>query len=76
MAGIPRGGKIRVRVKALNDGTPRGGRLTVRVKALNDGNSQMLQWMLGPQRPRDFKVTSFNTVDGSTMKEHSDLHAR
>jgi hypothetical protein len=50
-------------------GIPRGGRVTIRVKALNDGNSQMLQWMLSPNDPRDFKVTFFNTVDGSTMKE-------
>ena len=50
-------------------GIPRGGRVTIRVKAMNDGNSQMLQWMLAPNDPRDFKVTFFNTVDGSTMKE-------
>ena len=50
-------------------GISRGGRLTVRVKAMNDGNTQMLQWMLAPNDPRDFTVTFYNTVDGSTMKE-------
>ena len=50
-------------------GIPRGGRLKVRVKAMNDGNSQLLQWMLAPNDPRDFTVTFQNTVDGSTMKE-------
>ena len=50
-------------------GIPRGGRLSIRVKAMNDGNSQLLQWMLAPNDPRDFTVTFFNTVDGSTMKE-------
>lgn len=50
-------------------GIPRGGRLKVRVKAMNDGNNQLLQWMLSPNDPRDFTVTFFNTVDGSTMKE-------
>ena len=49
-------------------GIPRGGRVTIRVKAMNDGNSQLLQWMLAPNDPRDFKVTFYNTVDGSTMK--------
>jgi len=39
------------------------------VKAMNDGNNQLLQWMLAPNDPRDFTVTYFNTVDGSTMKE-------
>ena len=37
-------------------GIPRGGRLKIRVKAMNDGNSQMLQWMLAPNDPRDFTV--------------------
>ena len=50
-------------------GIPRGGRVTIRVKAMNDGNSEMLQWMLAPNDPRDFTVTFYNTVDGSTMKE-------
>ncbi|MBR5723905.1 MAG: hypothetical protein IKX62_00845 [Bacteroidales bacterium] len=50
-------------------GIPRGGRVTVRVKAMNDGNNQLLQWMLSPNDPRDFTVTYYNTVDGSTMKE-------
>ena len=50
-------------------GIPRGGRVTIRVKALNDGSTELLQWMLAPNDPRDFKVTFFNTVDGSTMKE-------
>ena len=50
-------------------GIPRGGKVSVRVKAMNDGNSQMLQWMLAPNDPRDFTVTFYNTVDGSTMKE-------
>ena len=50
-------------------GIPRGGRLTVRVKAMNTRNSQLLQWMLSPNDPRDFTVTFQNTVDGSTMKE-------
>ena len=50
-------------------GIPRGGRRKVRVKAMNDGNSQLLQWMLAPNDPRDFTVTFQNTVDGSTMKE-------
>ena len=50
-------------------GIPRGGRLKVRVKAMNDGNSQLLQWMLAPNDPRDFTITFQNTVDGSTMKE-------
>ena len=50
-------------------GIPRGGRVTIRVKAMNDGNTQMLQWMLAPNDPRDFKATFYNTVDGSTMKE-------
>jgi hypothetical protein len=36
---------------------------------MNDGNSQLLQWMLAPNDPRDFTVTFQNTVDGSTMKE-------
>ena len=31
--------------------------------------SQLLQWMLAPNDPRDFTVTFQNTVDGSTMKE-------
>ena len=30
---------------------------------------QLLQWMLSPNDPRDFTVTFYNTVDGSTMKE-------
>ena len=50
-------------------GIPRGGKVTVRVKALNDGNNQLIQWMLAPNDPRDFTVTFYNTVDGSTMKE-------
>ena len=50
-------------------GIPRGGQVTVRVKAMNDGNNQLLQWMLSPNDPRDFTVTYYNTVDGSTMKE-------
>ena len=50
-------------------GIPRGGHLKVRVKAMNDGNSQLLQWMLAPNDPRDFTITFQNTVDGSTMKE-------
>jgi hypothetical protein len=50
-------------------GIPRGGRILIRVKAMNDGNNQMLQWMLAPNDPRDLKVTFFNTIDGSTMKE-------
>ena len=50
-------------------GIPRGGRITIRVKAMNDGNNQLLQWMLAPNDPRDVKVTFFNTIDGSTMKE-------
>ena len=50
-------------------GIPRGGKVVIRVKAMNDGNSQMLQWMLAPNDPRDFTVTFYNTVDGSTMKE-------
>jgi len=50
-------------------GIPRGGKVTIRVKAMNDGNNQLLQWMLAPNDPRDFTVTYFNTVDGSTMKE-------
>ena len=37
-------------------GIPRGGRVTIRVKAMNDGNSEMLQWMLAPNDPRDFMV--------------------
>ena len=49
-------------------GIPRGGRLKIRVKAMNDGNSQMLQWMLAPNDPRDFTVKFYNTVDGSTMR--------
>jgi hypothetical protein len=50
-------------------GIPRGGRVNIRVKALNDGNSELLQWMISPNDPRDFKITFYNTVDGSTMKE-------
>lgn len=50
-------------------GIPRGGRIQIRVKAMNDGNSQLLQWMLAPNDPRDFTITFQNTVDGSTMKE-------
>jgi hypothetical protein len=50
-------------------GIPRGGRIHIRVKAMNDGNSQLLQWMLAPNDPRDFSITFQNTVDGSTMKE-------
>ena len=50
-------------------GIPRGGRVSIRVKAMNDGNSQLLQWMLAPNDPRDFTITFENTVDGSTMKE-------
>ncbi len=50
-------------------GIPRGGFVTIRVKALNDGNYELLGWMLAPTDPRDFTVTFFNTVDGSTMKE-------
>lgn len=49
-------------------GIPRGGRVTIRVKAMNDGNNQLLQWMLAPNDPRDFKVTFLSTIDGSTMK--------
>ena len=50
-------------------GIPRGGKVNIRVKAMNDGNTQLLQWMLAPNDPRDFTVTFFNTVDGTTMKE-------
>ena len=50
-------------------GIPRGGRVNIRVKALNDGNPELLQWMISPNDPRDFKITFYNTVDGSTMKE-------
>ena len=50
-------------------GIPRGGRVKVRVKAMNDGNNQLLQWMLSANDPRDMKITFYNTVDGSTMKE-------
>ena len=50
-------------------GIPRGGKVTIRVKAMNDGNNQLLQWMLAPNDPRNFTVTYYNTVDGSTMKE-------
>jgi len=49
-------------------GIPRGGRITIRVKAMNDGNNQLLQWMLAPNDPRDFKITFISTVDGATMK--------
>ena len=49
-------------------GIPRGGKVNIRVKAMNDGNNQLLQWMLAPNDPRDFKVTFYNTVDGGTMK--------
>lgn len=49
-------------------GIPRGGRILIRVKAMNDGNNQLLQWMLAPNDPRDFKITFLSTVDGSTMK--------
>ena len=50
-------------------GIPRGGKVKVRVKAMNDGNNQLLQWMLSANDPRDMKITFYNTVDGSTMKE-------
>ena len=50
-------------------GIPRGGKVKVRVKAMNDGNNQLLQWMLAANDPRDMKITFYNTVDGSTMKE-------
>ena len=50
-------------------GIPRGGRITIRVKAMNDGTTQLLQWMLAPNDPRDEKVTFSNTIDGTTMKE-------
>ena len=50
-------------------GIPRGGHVHIRVKALNDGSSELLQWMIAPNDPRDFKITFFNTVNGSTMKE-------
>lgn len=50
-------------------GIPRGGRIDIRVKAMNDGNNQLLQWMLSPNDPRDIKITFYNTIDGSTMKE-------
>ena len=50
-------------------GIPRGGHVHIRVKAMNDGNSELLQWMIAPNDPRDFKITFFNTVNGSTMKE-------
>ena len=43
-------------------GIPRGGKVTIRVKAMNDGNSQMLQWMLAPNDPRDFTCKFYNTV--------------
>ncbi len=49
-------------------GIPRGGRIMIRVKAMNDGNNQLLQWMLAPNDPRDFKITFISTVDGATMK--------
>ena len=49
-------------------GIPRGGRVTIRVKALNDGNTELLQWMLGANDPRDMKVVFLQTIDGSTMK--------
>ena len=50
-------------------GIPRGELITIRVKAMNDGNNQLLQWMLAPSDPRDFTITYYNTVDGSTMKQ-------
>jgi len=43
-------------------GIPRGGHVHIRVKAMNDGNSELLQWMIAPNDPRDFKITFFNTV--------------
>ena len=49
-------------------GIPRGGRVLLRVKAMNDGNTQLLQWMLDPNDPRDMKIVFTSTVDGATMK--------
>ena len=49
-------------------GIPRGGKVTSRVKAMNDGNSQMLQWMLAPNDPRDF--TCKNIEVGSVKFEN------
>ena len=66
IAGIPRGGKVTIRVKAMNDGN---NQVNIRVKAMNDGNNQLIQWMLDPTSPKDFSVKFVNTVDGAAMKE-------
>ena len=51
-------------------GIPRGGRLKVRVKAMNDGNSQLLQWMLAPNDPRNYKE---NWEDGQEHYEEIEI---
>jgi len=52
-------------------GIPRGGRVNIRVKALNDGNSELLQWMISPNDPRDFKITFYNRRSGKTVRSIS-----
>lgn len=50
-------------------GIPRGGRITIRVKASTAATGCYRRSLLSPNDPRDLKVTFFNTIDGSTMKE-------
>ena len=60
MAGIPRGGKITVRVKALND---------------PGKQNQLLQWMLDPIKKQDGTITFLKSTDGSTLKTIKFEHA-
>ena len=60
MAGVPRGGKITVRVKALND---------------SGKQNQLLQWMLDPIKKQDGTITFLKSTDGSTLKTIKFEHA-
>ena len=54
MSGIPRGGKINIKVKALNS---------------EKGQVQLLQWMLEKSMSKKGEIVFMKTTDGSDMKK-------
>ena len=53
MAGIPRGGKIKLRLKALND---------------DKKQHEMMEWMLDPIKKMKGKIIFTKSTDGSDLK--------
>ena len=66
ISGIPRGGRVNIRVKALNDGTPELAAWMCDRFLKKDGEIQFLETKTG----KAMKTIKFvNTVDGAAMKE-------